>query len=156
MHRFLGYDLQSITHQSVSFALDFVLLVVLIFLWKPLALLLIYSELLLRILVLSVVAAMQAVWDLRPVSVVRAAVMKPYYLAMSYLMGLAFLQLAAEEAWKQRKVQTQRELLECISCVWSLSLLLRFISGGPSSSALRKHDKLHKLSILYRVFRHII
>jgi hypothetical protein len=140
----------------VAFTLDFLLLVVLILLWKPVALLLIYVELLVRIVVLSVVATLQTVWDLRPLTVIRGAVMKPYYLFMSYLMGLAFLQLAAEEAWKQRKTRTQQELMECISCVWSLSLLLRFISGGPSSVGLRKHDKLHKMSILYRVFRHII
>ena len=50
----------------------------------------------------------------------------------------------------------QVHLKEKLSCVFSLSLLLRFFSSfnRPSSVELRKHDKLYKHSILYRVLRH--
>jgi hypothetical protein len=156
MHRFLGYNMRLISDNWAGFALDFLLLVVLVCIWKPVVLLLIYIELLLRAVMLSIVTLLQSLWDLRPIALVQQSVMKPYYLAMSYLMGIAFLQTAAEDAWRQRKSRTQRELVECLACIGSLSLLLRFISGGPSSVELRKHDKLQKQSMLYRVFRHII
>ena len=156
MHRFLGYNLQSVTNDTVGFAIDFLLLVVLLFIWKPLALLVIYAELLLRVVALCMLTVLQALWDVRPFAVLRQAVMKPYYLALAYFGGMAFLHIVADDAWRQRKLQTRRELMECVVCVASLSLLLRFISGGPSSVDMRKHDKLHKHSVLYRVFRHII
>jgi hypothetical protein len=45
---------------------------------------------------------------------------------------------------------------DCLGCIFSLSLALRFFTSRPSSVELRKHDRLQKRSILYRVFRHII
>ncbi len=156
MHRFLGYDLRNMTHNYVSFTLDFVLLVVLLVVWKPVALLLIYLELLVRAVLLAVTSLLQGLWDVSPMAAVRTAVMRPYYMVMGFLAGSGFMQGAAEEAWRKRKGQTHRELVECLLCIGSLSLLLRFVSGGPSSTELRKHDKLNKISVLYRVFRHII
>ena len=46
----------------------------------------------------------------------------------------------------------------CLKCIFSLSLLLRFFSGfdRKSSAELRKHDILYKYSALYRILRHII
>ena len=54
MHRFLGYDLAKLTHEYVSFTLDFFLLVLLLVVWRPLVLLLIYCELILRLVVLII------------------------------------------------------------------------------------------------------
>jgi hypothetical protein len=53
VHRFLGYNLGNMTHEYVSFTMDFLLLVIFLVLLKPLALLLIYIELLLWILYYS-------------------------------------------------------------------------------------------------------
>lgn len=50
IHRFLGYNLGNMTHDYVSFAMDFILLAIFLIILKPLALLLIYMELLLWIL----------------------------------------------------------------------------------------------------------
>jgi hypothetical protein len=49
-----------------------------------------------------------------------------------------------------------KDLWHCFTCVGSLSLFLRFLSVRPSSVELRKHDRLARASLLYRVFRHII
>ena len=51
VHRVLGYDLGNVTHESISFTMDFILLSVFILLWKPIALLLIYGELFLYIII---------------------------------------------------------------------------------------------------------
>lgn len=149
MQRFLGYDM---SHRYLSFVLDFFLLVLLVCVWKPLALLLIYGELFCRLLLLSTFSLLQSVTELYPSTLL----LKPYYLVMSRLMGTVFLQGVNQLASKKKRAKMVRELWECFTCVWSLSLLLRFISGRPSQVELRKHKRLAKFSVIYRVFMHII
>jgi hypothetical protein len=50
VHRFLGYNLGNLTHEYVSFTMDFILLILFLIILKPIALLLIYIELLLWII----------------------------------------------------------------------------------------------------------
>lgn len=50
IHRFLGYNLGNMTHEYVSFTMDFLLLIVFLIILKPLALLFIYIELLLKVI----------------------------------------------------------------------------------------------------------
>lgn len=116
MHRFLGYNVADLTHEYFSFIADLLLLLMLFVVWKPLALILIYAELIIR-------------------------------------MVIRFVQIVLTSPLSWRRYS---ECCEYFTCVWSLSLLLRFFTPACSSVELRKHDKLAKLSILYRVFRHII
>ena len=53
LHRFLGYNLGNMTHEYVSFTMDFLLLIVFLIILKPLALLFIYVELMLKIIFFS-------------------------------------------------------------------------------------------------------
>ena len=55
-----------------------------------------------------------------------------------------------KKKYKNYKQQLITELIHVVSCIFSLSLFLRWFSLRPSSVELRKHDKLNKLSILYR------
>ena len=143
-HRFLGYDLLNVLpSQVLSFVLDLGLLLVLLLLWRPLALALVYVELLLQ-LVMSLFLLL-----LREVS---SLVLTP----------LDFLQLAGGEgqvdASKASRAKAAGDVHACLSCLFSLSLLLRFFSSfeRPSSADLRKHDKLYYCSVLYRIVRHIV
>jgi hypothetical protein len=153
MHRFLGYDMQNITHQGIAFIMDLGLLMMLLFVWKPLALCLIYLELWARIAVLSVIYFFKylAVGGARAVSRVDPTKHKS---ATHQLEKV--LELPKHRSRKEWLRQQHNELWDCITCVYSLSLALRFISGRPSSVELRKHDRLARISVLYRVFRHII
>lgn len=153
MHRFLGYDMETLTHHYVSFVMDLGLLLMLILIWKPLALCLIYIELWGRIIVLSVVYLVRylLVGGARAVSKVDPTEHKAATHKLEKVLELP--------KHRKRKVwlrQQHNELWDCITCVYSLSLALRFISGLPSSVELRKHEILTRNSLLYRVFRHII
>jgi len=152
MHRFLGYDVQNMTHQYMAFVMDLGLLVLLLCVWKPLALCLIYLELWARIAVLSVVYFVRYLL----VGSARAA----HKMDTSADKATAHrLERALELPRHNRKEwlrQQHNDLWDCLTCVYSLSLAMRFISGRPSSVELRKHDRLARISLLYRVFRHII
>jgi len=151
MHRFLGYDPNKLTYQYVGFIADFLLLVLLIVVWKPLALILIYLELWVRIIWLSLVYLFRflAVGTTRAVSNVD-------HTANKYATHKVEQLLEVPQNRKRWLREQHNELWDCITCVYSLSLFLRFISGRPSSVELRKHDRLARSSLLYRVFRHII
>jgi len=139
MHRFLGYDLKNMTNQYVAFVLDLALLVLFLLIWKPLAMLFIYVELFSRTIYLSTLFLCSILTKF-----VKRMVVTP---TSSSILPL-------EEGKRMEKLWNQ--LMDCLSCLVSLSLFLRWFSGRPSSAALRKHDRLSKSSILYRVFRHII
>lgn len=156
MHRFLGYDLANMTNQYVGFFLDLVLLLLLVFVWKPIALALIYLELFIRIVVLSLAAAVVTLRDLLPPFVLQDLVKKAYVLALPDFIGLVHLRKQMVLSEGRRRYKLMKELWECCTCVGSLSLLLRFISGRPSLTELRKHQQLVKYSVLYRLFRHFI
>lgn len=129
----------------MALVLDAILLVLVLLVWKPLALFLIYSELLLRILILNVVIALK----------------------FSGVYSLAEkLLLRQKDSVRQMKASAEdfigsslQDLSDCLLCVLSLSLVMRlFVSGGASSPSvvLRKHDRLSKHSLLYRIFCHIL
>jgi hypothetical protein len=153
MHRFLGYDVHTLTHHYIAFIMDLGLLLMLLVIWKPLALLLIYLELWVRILVLSVVYLFRflAVRGARAVSKVDPTVHKAATHKLEKVLELP--KHRQRKGWLR---QQHNDLWDCITCVISLSLALRFVSGTPSHVELRKHDRLVRMSFLYRVFRHFI
>lgn len=152
MHRFLGYDVQNMTHQYMAFVMDLGLLVLLLCVWKPLALCLIYLELWARIAVLSVVYLVRylLVGSARAVHRMDTSANKSASLRLEKALELP------RHRRKEWLRQQHNDLWDCLTCVYSLSLAMRFISGRPSSVELRKHDRLARISLLYRVFRHII
>eukprot|EP01032_Pedospumella_encystans_P022049 gene22049-24997_t len=152
MHRFLGYDVKSLTHYSMAFVMDLGLLVLLLCVWKPLALCLIYLELWARIAVLSVVYLVRYLL----VGTTQAAFKMDTSTDKAAAHRLEKVLELPKHNRKQWLRQQHDDLWDCITCVYSLSLAMRFISGRPSSVELRKHDRLARISVLYRVFRHII
>lgn len=133
MHRFLGYDLKNMTNQYVAFVLDLVLLIIFTATVKPLAMLLIYLEL-----------------------ICCANYLCCRYLFLLYISTIKRLLFLSVEKDMKRKLRVWTAYLDCLSCLMSLSLFLRWFSGRPSPKSLRKNDRLVKSSILYRIFRHII
>lgn len=151
--------MKSMTNQYISFSLDLVLLFLLIFILKPLVLVLIYVELFLRMFFLSTFTVTHSLWEISPRSLIHRFVVKPYSNLMFYFTGglvtVPRHSLHAQTFISKRS-KMMRELWECIRCVGSLSLLMRFFSGPPSSKELKQHKKLAKNSLLYRIFHHMI
>jgi hypothetical protein len=144
LRRFLGYDLRTFSNHYVSFVLDLCLLFLLLFVWKPLALCLIYAELLFRIVYLNVMLLFQ----FTGVFTALERILRRQAQAVTKIVQNPAADFVST---------TLEEMRDCIWCILSLSLAMRFISGGPRPTVeLRKHDRLTKHSLLYRVFRHII
>lgn len=164
MHRFLGYDMQNMTHQYLAFFLDLVLLSLLLILLKPVALLLIYLELWIHIFILSIIYFIKVLSDRMLLSLYNVHVSMLFNNNSSTsastttttrrsFQGVEEYIPQRGKAWLRKQ---NNDLWDCITCVFSLSLLLRFISGRPSVVKLRKDDRLTRLSLLYRIFRHVI
>ncbi len=134
--------------------LDFILLLLLVVVWKPIALSLIYLELLLRIGLLTMFSMVYTICSIYPTSVFQKFFIRPYIKFMTYCVGIAFLEHKAHQIVPRDAAL--RDLWECLTCVASLSLLLKFFSRKPNTEELRKHKKLAKFSYVYRVFRHMI
>ena len=164
VHRFLGYNPKKATAgYALAFLCDLVLLLLFLGLLRPVFLILIYTELVLN----SVSKAGEVVVGelLAPLGYLgntflllfevkinhSKAFAKPAAVVSLEMTGNRLLGIKARGARRQ-------DFVETCSCLMSLSLLLRFFSGfnRASNKELRKHDKLYKHSILYRVLRHAV
>lgn len=147
IHRFLGYNVEALTHRSISMVLDVFLLFLLLFIWKPLALILIYIELFLKIGKLFFMSSLHTIVTLSP-----PFISKLFTFSRSPLYK--FYKSSVELSLERKKMFT--ELWECVLCVASLSLFLRFLTRPLPKNELKKHKKLSKVSLVYRVCRHFI
>ena len=156
MHRFLGYNHSDVTHHSVAFAMDLVLLIFFVLLWKPLSIVSIYTELLLHCLIDTVYIVAAELWSIGLCLLIASLTLTPISLPLLAL----FLLIAYTKtlAWGLSKTTLKAfaNLTDCVLCIFSLSLFLRFFSGPPSTVKLRKHNRLQRVSLLYRVFHHIM
>ena len=158
INRFLGYDTNELTTsfglKFLGYFLDFIMLVLLVVVWKPLALIFIYFEIFLWAAFYLIVTIVYEIYELYPIVSLAMGFFAPDLAVVSFLSFLVGWQKIALFGYsKGNKID---HIIECLSCLWSVSLLLRFLTGGPSSATLRKHDKLAKNSIIYRIFRHMI
>lgn len=154
----MGYDLKKFTHEYVSFAVDFILLVILILVVKPTALVLIYIELFLRLLFLSLGTFFHSVKEVLPRALIKKLVIRPYMNIMFYFTGglVPIRHVHHQHHVDADRVKVMRDLWECVMCVGSLSLLMKFFSRGPSTVESTQHKKLARNSLLYRIFHHAI
>ena len=152
----LGYNVSDVTHHSVGFVMDFMLLVFFVILWKPLSILLIYVELLLKIFI--------AVSGLL---ISEGPIITPYFTSSLLLFSphlelcftFAIVMMITKFALFGPSNQSRRSLAvfaNCFLCLFSLSLFLRFFSFYPSAIQLRKHHRLQRVSIIYRFLHHIM
>lgn len=160
LNRFLGYDVKQFTHEYVSFILDFILLGLLIFVLKPLALGLIYMELFLRLFLLSLSSILHHLKEFTPPSLIRRIIIRPYLNFMFYFTGgvgnLHQPHHMSTYYNSPQRIKRMRDLWECVRCVGSLTLLMKFFSGPPSAVEISQHKKLAKISLFYRMFHHFI
>lgn len=186
VNRFLGYNTSELTDslygtKLVSYFFDFLLLIFLVVVWKPFALVCIYAEVFIWAGVYLVTSLAVEVYELYPIislGMVNHLYRYPMYcmLASTMLLLVKFyfpkgffapdlslicaltsvILLQKISLLGFSKYNKSIQFWECVSCLWSVSLLMRFLTGGPSSATLRKHDKLARNSMVYRIFRHMI
>jgi hypothetical protein len=113
---------------------------------KPFLLSLIYIELAIRMIVLvvcSLTFSLRILWQ-------------PYDYLLSYLITLNVMIFPPGKRPHDPYKRLICELADCFYCMTSLSLLLRVLSRPLPHAVVKKHDKLYKFSMIYRIVRHIL
>lgn len=146
IHRFLGYDFSKIANYYLLFVLDFVLLMLFMFVFKPTALLLIYLELYINAILYSFLLFVCGIYFSFSRKIMRILQFG------LFPNSLKAYEIYTSKIWNSHKSR----VWESILCISSLSLFLRFVSIRPSKRLLKKHQRLEKISLFYRVFRHIV
>ncbi len=154
MHRFLGYDVSHLTQGYLSYAMDFILYLFLLLVVKPTMLILIYCDLLVQLTFHFFSSLVVELLEITPLVILSTFMFYPNSLMACRLSGIVFLEKLLILGPSQ--YHKLRECWECFTCVFSVSLLLRFFAPALSPADPVKHESLSKMSMLYRVFRHAI
>ena len=157
VHRFLGFDVANLTHSSVSMLMDFCLYLLLLFVWKPIAITMIYMELFVKVVILAAATLLYEAYDLLPMIFVGWAFLPPQKTVQLWVYsftGAAKLAVAGPAQGSH-----MGDLWDCIRCMFSFSLLKRYLPTSLSklsADPLKKHVHLNKSSLVYRVVRHFV
>lgn len=122
--------------------------------WRSLAYFLIYSELWLKLFVVTALALWDELCVLLPGLLVILALFLPSMLhtAMAWLL-LVVTKLSTAGP---RTLHNWKYSLELLASLFSISLFFRSLPVIGQRIHLRKHHKLFRQSLIYRVFLHII
>ena len=157
MHRFLGFDVADLTHWSVSVFMDFLLYLLLLLVWKPLAISLIYMELFVKVFVLVTASVLYELYDLLPMLLVGYSLVSPCTTLLLWMFG--FVTTIKLMVVGPAKGSHLGDLWLYVRCIGSFSLLQRFIPvplRDLTSVKLKKHVHLSKSSVMYRLCRHFL
>jgi hypothetical protein len=158
MHRFLGFDLANATHASVGAVMDLSLYILLIFVWKPFSLFLIYAELLIVFFVHCFISLLQELYDISPLICLLYSFFSPYLtFSSSILLSLSGVMIVNKIILFGLSSQKNiKKLEECLNCLGCTSLFVRLLPTPPSLHPPTSHHKLEKISFIYRLVRHFI
>lgn len=154
MHRFLGFDVANATHASIAAIMDFSLYILLLFVWKPFSITLIYAELLLVMISHTLFTLLHELYDITPLLCIFYAFFSPEYplmLGLSSLLIVPKLVIFGPSAGS-----SLTRLRECLVCLGCISFFLRILPAPPSINPPPSHDNLSKVSFVYRLVRHFI
>ena len=154
IHRFLGYKL--FPYQWLEMMVDAILYVLVICVWKPLVITLIYLELIVKVVVYLFTSIVTEILELiSPVTmVIGAFFMIPHLTFLTNVTVCMYLRKLLLSG--PSDVKSVQQVYKCLICIGSVSLLQRYISGRPTVQPVHKHDVLHEVSLMYRFFKYII
>ena len=129
IHRFLGFDLRNFLHSSVGAFVDLSLYVLLLLIWKPIAILLIYAELLLVGLISICCLVFHELYVVSPAICILAVVLAHHVgvLLFTTVVLVSYKLLLLGPVSSNQFVDAQESLI----CMGSLSLLARFLPTPP-------------------------
>jgi hypothetical protein len=146
----MGYEVKNLSHEYVAFAVDFLLLMLVVVVIRPIFLLLIYVEFSVRIFFLSIVFVVHMIVSVQANSVREALI--PVFMAA---WGFRLKRTRVVHFAKVRLTVWQ-ELRGCVTCVLSLSLLTRFFSVSLSPQRMPTHHDFESHSFFYRFCHHML
>ena len=134
-----------------------VIYLLLLLVWKPTAVTLIYMELLVKVVMLVTATVLYELFDLLPMLFVGYAFLAPHAALLGWM--LAFTALVKLLLVGPASGSHLGDLWEIARCMGSASLLKRYIPmplQRLTTDPLRKHVHLNKSSFVYRVVRHFV
>jgi hypothetical protein len=167
MNRFLGYEIPVAGFgfgllKIFMFFVDIFLLLQLIVIWRPLALILIYIELLIYLCINLVVDVVKGIWYSG------VDTLKNLWGTINqiviHVVTLRFLKMKNDfVSYSEKTVETTRSKIhkfkntyDVMSCLACSALFLSILSVRPSAQTIRVHEELKKISAFYRFFNFII
>lgn len=167
MNRFLGYEIPVAGFgfgllKIFMFFVDIFLLLQLIVIWRPLALILIYIELIVYLCVTFIVDLVKGFWYSGVDALISAWENVKTFVV--HVVTLRFLKMKKDfVSYSERTAETTRskinkfkntcDIMSCLSCS---ALLLSILSVRPSAQTIGVHEELKKISAFYRFFSFII
>jgi hypothetical protein len=156
MHRLLGFDIiANFTHSYISMIFDFGLLCMLLFVWKPFALFLVYAELIYIIIKSIIITVIYEMIDIFPLVCLCCSLLLPHYKIIAVMISAMFFLKLICFGPASANYEYMEVLFDSLNCVRSFTLLSRFLPAVYKEK--NKHNsKLSKLSLSYRIFKHIV
>jgi hypothetical protein len=161
IYRFLGYDIGRLTHSSIASLLDFNLFFFVNFFCRPLALLVIYLELFSLAFKWVLGYALLSI-STRPYLkyVLLCCLLFSPHLWLLSLALFVFLRSHLNMMTSLTSSQRWCAFIESLQCIFSLSLLMRYLHHLLNTSLpaqpVRKQQLLRRLSFTYRLVRHFL
>ena len=163
MHRFLGFNVGIKVPKYVSYFLDFSLWVALMFVWKPIAITILFAELAAVTVLYFLLAVLQELYNTAPVIIFAAMIALftygPY--CTGWLLVVVVSSLVLKLLLLGPCASTWAYLYamgECLGSLSSGSLLMRLLPSLHVQTKLDdiEHNNLWNSSFVYRVVRHFI
>jgi hypothetical protein len=158
--RFLGYDIGRLTHSSIAFLLNINLFFFVNFCCRPFALFVIYLELYFLAFKWILGYALQPILTTHLFKYLFYGFLlfSPHLWFMSIVL---FIIMHSHLTMMKQLTPTQRwsSFLESLQCIFSLSLLMRYLhlfNTSIPAEPVRKERLLLKLSFVYRLVRHFL
>lgn len=162
LHRFLGYDLDKFG-RYLSYLGDAFLFMLLAFIWKPFALLLIYAEVIVLLAFNLGKAVLYELFYVWPLLLLIGYWTRPTVVVAVFVISLLLLHKIL--IFGPSKANNLEDVWECLSCFSSMKLISKFITPRPSVKKDFEsvdghldlyHRMLEKTSIFYRIARHFL
>lgn len=155
LHRFLGYNLDQYS-KYVSYMGDAILFVLLLFVWKPFALLMVYLEVLVLLVFHFLKALFLELYDIAPMVLLILALLMPQLNFVIYSTLLILLHKIL--LFGPCKDNNYQQLWECVKVISSVALVVKLFKTGPSckSEEPSTHNVAEKTSIFFRISKHFL
>jgi len=153
-HRFLGFNITNYTYSYIVMILDLCLLFLLLFVYKPFALCLIYMELYFLIVKNTLLTIYYELVDIIPMISLCVGLLSTNYIMIILLSTITYI-VKVLLIGPANYNNSYTNMVNCVRCLFSFSLMKRFLPTVFPNDF--KHSEiLFKLSFTYRVVKHMV
>ena len=155
LHRFLGYNLEKYGKYLWYFG-DIVLYLLLVVIWKPLSLTLVYIEVVVLLIFHFFKAVICEIYDIAPMFFLIMSMFLPSWSLVIYATALVLMHKVL--LFGHSKLNDYSQMWECIRVISSVELIVKFITTKPSakSDEAEAKEAFERNSIFFRIAKHFL